>query len=39
MGDRSDVATAAQVVKARGACDILNRMTELGRLESFAVGR
>ena len=28
---------AAQVVEARVACDILNRMTELGRPESFAV--
>jgi IS5 family transposase len=30
---------AAQVVEARVACDILNRMTELGTPESFAVGR
>jgi hypothetical protein len=30
---------AAQVVEACVACDILNRMTELGTPESFAVGR
>jgi len=30
---------AAQVVEARVACNILNQMTELGRPESFAVGR
>jgi len=29
---------AGQVVEARVACNILNRMTELGRPESFAVG-
>ncbi len=28
---------AAQVVEARIACDILNRMTELGKPESYAV--
>ncbi len=28
---------AAQVIEARVACNILNRMTELGRPESFAV--
>ena len=40
LGDRLRSRTrAAQAVESVLACNVLNRMTELGRPESFAIGR
>ena len=40
LGDRLRARTAAgQVVESVLACNVLNRITELGRPESFAIGR